>query len=394
MTYLKKLFAPAFAALALLCAALPVQAANKKAEPKTAAKKEASKGKKDSADSKKQPAAKKENPAKEPTKGKKEAVKGKKDAGQENKKNAKKEAPAKEDKAKGGKKDIDKDKKEAAKDKSRNAKDSKQKTPAGKADEAKKKDKADTGKKNEAGKAAQKKEPAKKEAAKKEPVTKEPAKKDTDKREGAPKPQKPETPPVRDFIRRPETPFPPAAQSEAPKTEPGYDESAMQALVRQQAEKEKQKERQAAKTAEAAMPSGSPVSRREADELIGSAMGLLGVSYRFGGTSVSSGFDCSGFMQHIFRKTMQVNLPRTSAEQARMGVGVSRSELQPGDMVFFRTSRGRISHVGLYIGNNRFIHAPRTGKSIEITSLSNKYWNSRYALARRVKRFDSGRFAN
>ncbi len=387
MTYLKKLFAPAFAALALLCAALPVQAANKKAEPKTAAKKEAPKGKKDSADSKKQPAAKKENPAKEPTKGKKEAVKGKKDAGQENKKTAKKEVPAKEDKTKGGKKD-------SGKDKGRNAKDSKQKTPAGKADEAKKKGKADTAKKGEAGKAAQKKEPAKKDAAKKEPVTKEPAKKDAAKHEGAPEPQKPETPPVRDFIRRPEMPFPPAAQSEAPKTEPGYDESAMQALVRQQAEKEKQKERQAAKTAEAAMPSGSPVSRREADELIGSAMGLLGVSYRFGGTSVSSGFDCSGFMQHIFRKTMQVNLPRTSAEQARMGVGVSRSELQPGDMVFFRTSRGRISHVGLYIGNNRFIHAPRTGKSIEITSLSNKYWNSRYALARRVKRFDSGRFAN
>ena len=124
-------------------------------------------------------------------------------------------------------------------------------------------------------------------------------------------------------------------------------------------------------------------------------MGLLGVAYRYGGTSASTGFDCSGFMQHIFKRSMGVNLPRTSAAQAKMGVGVSRSELQPGDMVFFRTmGRGRISHVGLYIGNNRFIHAPRTGKSIEITSLSNKYWNSRYALARRVKRFDSGRFAN
>ena len=129
-----------------------------------------------------------------------------------------------------------------------------------------------------------------------------------------------------------------------------------------------------------------------ADELIGNAMGLLGVAYRYGGTSASTGFDCSGFMQHIFRKTMQINLPRTSAEQAKMGVAVSRSELQPGDMVFFSTSRGRISHVGLYIGNNRFIHAPRTGKSIEITSLGNKYWNSKYVTARRVKRYDSGRF--
>ena len=141
-----------------------------------------------------------------------------------------------------------------------------------------------------------------------------------------------------------------------------------------------------------AAPVRASRSSDSADELIGSAMGLLGVAYRYGGTSASTGFDCSGFMQHIFRKTMQINLPRTSAEQAKMGVAVSRSELQPGDMVFFSTSRGRISHVGLYIGNNRFIHAPRTGKSIEITSLGNKYWNSKYVTARRVKRYDSGRF--
>ena len=91
-------------------------------------------------------------------------------------------------------------------------------------------------------------------------------------------------------------------------------------------------------------------------------------------------------MQHIFRRSMQINLPRTSAEQARMGEPVSRSDLQPGDMVFFNTAGRRISHVGLYIGNNRFIHAPRTGKSIEITSLDNKYWGSRYVTARRVKK--------
>ena len=178
----------------------------------------------------------------------------------------------------------------------------------------------------------------------------------------------------------------------------------MQALVKQQSETERRQEANAPPApslkVEFSEPASSQssskrtaaLSRREADELIGNAMGLLGVSYRFGGSSVSSGFDCSGFMQHIFRKTMQINLPRTSAEQAKMGVAVSRSELQPGDMVFFSTSRGRISHVGLYIGNNRFIHAPRTGKSIEITSLGNKYWNSKYVTARRVKRYDSGRF--
>ncbi|OSI08115.1 C40 family peptidase [Neisseria zoodegmatis] len=138
-----------------------------------------------------------------------------------------------------------------------------------------------------------------------------------------------------------------------------------------------------------------PITRRDADDLIGSAMGLLGVAYRYGGTSASTGFDCSGFMQHIFKRSMQISLPRTSAEQARMGEHVSRSNLQPGDMVFFRTmGGGRISHVGLYIGNNRFIHAPRSGKRIEITSLSNKYWNSKYAFGRRVKKNDPSRFLN
>ena len=141
-------------------------------------------------------------------------------------------------------------------------------------------------------------------------------------------------------------------------------------------------------------PASSAQSSDNADELISSAMGLLGVAYRYGGTSASTGFDCSGFMQHIFKRSMGVNLPRTSAAQAQMGVGVSRSELQPGDMVFFRTVRGRISHVGLFIGNNRFIHAPRTGKRIEITSLSNKYWNRKYAFGRRVKKNDPSRFLN
>ena len=128
-----------------------------------------------------------------------------------------------------------------------------------------------------------------------------------------------------------------------------------------------------------------PMGRGDADELISNAMGFIGVAYRFGGTS-PTGFDCSGFMQYVFRKAFAVNLPRTSAAQASVGSYVSRSELRPGDMVFFRTHGSRISHVGMYIGNDRFIHAPRTGKRIEITSLSSKYWNARYATARRVKR--------
>ncbi|ENS7812432.1 C40 family peptidase [Neisseria gonorrhoeae] len=155
--------------------------------------------------------------------------------------------------------------------------------------------------------------------------------------------------------------------------------------------------RQFAEDEQPVLPVNRAPARRagNADELIGSAMGLLGIAYRYGGTSVSTGFDCSGFMQHIFKRAMGINLPRTSAEQARMGTPVARSELQPGDMVFFRTLGGsRISHVGLYIGNNRFIHAPRTGKNIEITSLSHKYWSGKYAFARQVKKNDPSRFLN
>ncbi|MBH5906101.1 C40 family peptidase [Neisseria meningitidis] len=155
--------------------------------------------------------------------------------------------------------------------------------------------------------------------------------------------------------------------------------------------------RQFAEDEQPVLPVNRAPTRRagNADELIGNAMGLLGIAYRYGGTSVSTGFDCSGFMQHIFKRAMGINLPRTSAEQARMGTPVARSELQPGDMVFFRTLGGsRISHVGLYIGNNRFIHAPRTGKNIEITSLSHKYWSGKYAFARRVKKNDPSRFLN
>ncbi len=125
----------------------------------------------------------------------------------------------------------------------------------------------------------------------------------------------------------------------------------------------------------------------QANDLIMNAMSLLGLSYRFGGNDPTKGLDCSSFMQYVFKQGMNVNLPRTTGEQARVGVAVSRSELQPGDMVFFATAGGgRISHVGMFIGNDRFIHAPRTGKNIEITSMSMDYWNKRYVMARRVPR--------
>ena len=380
MTHLKQILTYFFTVFALLTATLPAAYAdNKKTAKKETVKKDAAKkdnAKKEPADKKKddkkKDGAKSENSKKDNAKG------GKKQEKEKN--NAKKETPkeaAKNSKEKKDNKDS-KNKKEAGKDKKENKQAAQ---TGGRNQENQKKDgkqkdkKADTARQE----ALKKQEAAKKEAERREAARREAA------RQEAAHQETPSAPP-------------PSAPRQS------YDEDGMQALVKQQSETERRQEVKdppapspkvefsESASSQSSSKRTAALSRREADELIGNAMGLLGVSYRFGGSSVSSGFDCSGFMQHIFRKTMQINLPRTSAEQAKMGVAVSRSELQPGDMVFFSTSRGRISHVGLYIGNNRFIHAPRTGKSIEITSLGNKYWNSKYVTARRVKRYDSGRF--
>lgn len=131
--------------------------------------------------------------------------------------------------------------------------------------------------------------------------------------------------------------------------------------------------------------SRSSGSQDEAGDLIMNAMSLIGLSYRFGGNSPTQGLDCSGFMQYIFKRSMGITLPRTSAEMATVGQQVDRANLKPGDMVFF-SGGGRVSHVGMYIGNDRFIHAPRTGRDIEITSMNGNYWKNRYITARRVDR--------
>lgn len=128
----------------------------------------------------------------------------------------------------------------------------------------------------------------------------------------------------------------------------------------------------------------SNLERKKADDLLMSAMGLLGVSYRFGGSNPASGLDCSGFIQYIFREAMNVNLPRTSAAMSEVGIPVEKSNLKPGDLVFFARAGRRVGHVGMYIGDGKFIHAPRTGKSIEIQNLNKAYYVKNYAGARRI----------
>jgi cell wall-associated NlpC family hydrolase len=121
-----------------------------------------------------------------------------------------------------------------------------------------------------------------------------------------------------------------------------------------------------------------------AGELVLNAMGFLGIQYRWGGASPETGFDCSGFVQYVFRQTAGLMLPRSSFDQIRMGQEIAPDELQPGDLVFFNTMRATASHVGIYIGENRFIHAPRRGRTVEIVDFTNSYWQARFDGARRM----------
>jgi len=127
-------------------------------------------------------------------------------------------------------------------------------------------------------------------------------------------------------------------------------------------------------------------TRDRAAALITAARGLMGVPYVHGGNSADEGFDCSGFTRHVFQRTLGVVLPRSSREQAAAPglVPVGRDELRPGDLVFFNTVSSAFSHVGIYLGNNQFIHAPRTGGQIRVEDLSVGYWTQRFDGGRRA----------
>lgn len=119
-------------------------------------------------------------------------------------------------------------------------------------------------------------------------------------------------------------------------------------------------------------------------ELVSTAMGFIGVPYRRGGNSAETGFDCSGLVHAIFEKTKGLALPRRAAEQAAATEVIDRKDLQPGDLVFFNTMRRAFSHVGIYLGDGKFIHAPRTGAHVRVEDMSTSYWQRRFNGARRV----------
>ena len=123
----------------------------------------------------------------------------------------------------------------------------------------------------------------------------------------------------------------------------------------------------------------------KASELVIQAMGLLGVPYKRGGMSEEKGFDCSGFVRHMFEKSVGLVLPRRAEEQAKVTEEITRSELKPGDLVFFNTMKRTFSHVGIYVGDGKFIHAPRPGKAVRVDDMREAYWHKRFNGARRVQ---------
>jgi cell wall-associated NlpC family hydrolase len=128
-----------------------------------------------------------------------------------------------------------------------------------------------------------------------------------------------------------------------------------------------------------------------ASDLVISAMNFLGVRYRRGGQSTETGFDCSGFTRHVFENSVGLILPRRASEQANSPdlIPVKQAELKPGDLVFFNTLRHTFSHVGIYIGDNKFIHSPRVGGQVRVEDMRMSYWQQRFDGARRSPKIEA-----
>ncbi|MBE7940223.1 MULTISPECIES: C40 family peptidase [Ramlibacter] len=122
-------------------------------------------------------------------------------------------------------------------------------------------------------------------------------------------------------------------------------------------------------------------------ELVMTAMGFLGVPYRRGGNNEQSGFDCSGFVRSMYERTVGLILPRKAEQQAAATQQIDKKDLQPGDLVFFNTMRRAFSHVGIYVGDGKFIHSPKPGAEVRVESMNGSYWQRRFDGARRVLGF-------
>jgi len=136
-----------------------------------------------------------------------------------------------------------------------------------------------------------------------------------------------------------------------------------------------------------ALAAQAPVSPTYLDnvrDVIFYSLSMVGINYRWGGSSPQTGFDCSGLVGHVFRQIAGLVLPRDSYSMARLGKAIDLDELKPGDLVFFNTMKRPFSHVGIYVGDKRFIHAPSRGKTVQVVDMNESYWAGRYNGARRI----------
>ncbi|KAF1069399.1 MAG: Murein DD-endopeptidase MepH [Pseudomonas citronellolis] len=133
-------------------------------------------------------------------------------------------------------------------------------------------------------------------------------------------------------------------------------------------------------------PVSSDLGSQAANDVLMRAIGLVGTPYRWGGNTPDGGFDCSGLIDYVYRDTLGLQLPRSTREMIGMSApNIGRGELQSGDVVFFATAGGRsVSHAGIYVGEGRFVHAPRTGGTVRLDSLDNVYWQKAFLNAKRV----------
>lgn len=115
------------------------------------------------------------------------------------------------------------------------------------------------------------------------------------------------------------------------------------------------------------------------------ALELMGIRYKRGGTSPETGFDCSGFVRHVFNQSLGLSLPRSALAISQVAERIDKQDLQPGDLVFFNTMRRAFSHVGIYLGDGQFVHSPRAGGRVRIENMGDRYWKRRFDGARRIQ---------
>jgi cell wall-associated NlpC family hydrolase len=134
-------------------------------------------------------------------------------------------------------------------------------------------------------------------------------------------------------------------------------------------------------------PAPVPVSapRAERSEALLQALLALGVDYKYGGKSAVTGFDCSGLVAHVYKEAWGIQLPPNTKGQSQAGMSVSLAELQAGDLVFYDTLKRPYSHVGIYLGDGKFVHAPKTGAQVRVESIKANYWSQRFNGARRIE---------